>query len=209
MVQVLKQAIANKNEASRKAKKEPLEDSRWIKLLNDLQENWQYNLTYMGSIVLFHQLLLKEYEKMVQINLTVSQTQEILQLVLQRYESITSEETNQFERLFSLSILADLSPPIKQAIKMVQNAWKTLNSQEKKELDEIIGKACNDALEKFNQDNQKYLQLEPSNDILPTSNRPQEAFFSHYKVSIVLISLIQIKLFSGMNPDSCDSKTDY
>ena len=209
MVQVLKQAIANKNEASRKAKKEPLEDSRWIKLLNELQENWQYNLTYMGTIVLFHQLLLKEYERVVQINLTVSQTQEILRLVLQRYESITSEETNQFKRLFSLSILADLSPPIKQAIKMVENACKTLNSQEKKELDEIIGKACNDALEKFNQDNQKYLQLEPSNDILPTSNRPQEAFFSHYKVSIVLISPILKQLFSGMNPDSCDSKTDY
>ena len=183
MIEVLRHAIQNKEEARQKRNQPPAKDKRWENLLNTLENNWQYTLTYLGMIVLCDQLLLKPYEKAVQINLTVNQTQEILKNVLERYELIIGEDEDHYERLVRLSILADLANPVRQALRMVENSYKTLTVEEKKTLDEVVKKSCENALIKFNKDNQAYLQLQPSNDILPTSNRPQEAFFSHFKVS--------------------------
>ena len=102
---------------------------------------------------------------------------------MERYELIIGEDEDHYERLVRLSILADLANPVRQALKMVENSYKTLTAEEKKSLDDVVKKSCENALIKFNKDNQAYLQLQPSNDILPTSNRHQEAFFSHFKVS--------------------------
>lgn len=183
MIEVLRTAIRNKEENRRKRNQQPAKDKRWENLLKTLEDDWQYTLTYLGMIVLCDQLLLKPYEKVVQINLTVNQTQEILRNVLERYENILSDDENHYERLVRLSILADLKNPVRQALKIAENSYRTLTTEEKRTLDEVVEKSCENALVKFNKDNQAYLQLEPSNDILPTSNRPQEAFFSHFKVS--------------------------
>ena len=110
-------------------------------------------------------------------------SQEVLKSILERYETILSDDENHYERLIRLSILADLDEPVKNALKIAQNSYATLTNEEKKTLDEVVKKSCDNGLWKFNKDNQPYLQLPPSNEILPTSNRPQEAFFSHFKVS--------------------------
>ena len=183
MVKVLRKAIQNRNEKRERKNQGETKDKRWENLLNALEMNWQYTLTYLGTIVLFDQLLSKPYEEVVQIDLTVNQTQEVLKSILERYETILSDDVNHYERLIRLSILADLDEPVKNALKIAQNSYATLTIEEKKTLDEVVKNSCDNGLWKFNKDNQPYLQLPPSNEILPTSNRPQEAFFSHFKVS--------------------------
>ena len=183
MIEVLRSAVQKQQEKRQKRNQPEPKNDRWSNLLNTLVNDWQYTLTYLGMIVLCDQLLLKPYEEVVQINLTVNQTQSILKKVLERYQSILSDNENHYERLVRLSILADLENPVMLALKMVENSYKTLTAAEKKTLDEVVQKSCENALWKFNKDNEAYLQLPPSNEILPTSNRPQEAFFSHFKVS--------------------------
>ena len=183
MIEVLRSAIQNQQNKRKKRNQPEPKNNRWQNLLNTLENDWQYTLTYLGMIVLCDQLLLKPYEEVVQINLTVNQTQSILKNVLERYENILSDNEDHYERLARLSILAELENPVTQALKIVENSFKTLTANEKKALDEVVKKSCENALWKFNKDNQAYLQMQPSNDILPTSNRPQEAFFSHFKVS--------------------------
>ena len=183
MIEVLRSAVRKQQEKRQKRNQPEPKNNRWKNLLNTLENDWQYTLTYLGMIVLCDQLLLKPYEEVVQINLTVNQTQSILKNVLERYQNILSDNENHYERLVRLSILADLENSVKLALKMVENSYKTLTATEKKTLDEVVMKSCENALWKFNKDNEAYLQLPPSNEILPTSNRPQEAFFSHFKVS--------------------------
>ena len=183
MIEVLRSAVQNQQNKRKKRNQPEPKNNRWQNLLNTLENDWQFTLTYLGMIVLCDQLLLKPYEEVVQINLTVNQTQSILKNVLERYQNILNDNENHYERLVRLSILADLENPVKQALKMVDNSFKTLTNEEKRKLDEVVRKSCENALWKFNKDNEAYLQLPPSNDILPTSNRPQEAFFSHFKVS--------------------------
>ena len=183
MIEVLRSAVRNQQDKRQKRNQPEPKNNRWQNLLNTLENDWQFTLTYLGMIVLYDQLLLKPYEEVVQINLTVNQTQSILKNVLERYENILSDNEDHYERLVRLSILAELENPVKHALKIVENSFKTLTTSEKKALDEVVKKSCENALWKFNKDNQAYLQMQPSNDILPTSNRPQEAFFSHFKVS--------------------------